>query len=267
MVNPTVSVIIPVYNAQKHLCDAVKSVLDQVPQRSEIILINDGSKDDSLQVCQQLSSKDGRIRVIDQANAGPGAARNAGLDVATGEFILFVDSDDMLLEGAVDRLLDAIKGHDLVIAAFIFKQSNRTATVRSLVKQDCSMDKTTFLDAYVRRPGSFYYSVLWNKLYRRSLIEGMNLRFRTDIAWGEDYVFNTYYNGAVNSVAFLKDSVYQYNRNIKSQTWRTLFDLVPNIRVKTILYKALRALYQRKGLYHKYWWYVNRYIFNATLFN
>ncbi|NLB37871.1 MAG: glycosyltransferase [Clostridiales bacterium] len=266
MRSPIVSVIIPVYNAHRHVASTVRSVLSQVPPESEVILINDGSRDNSLAICRELAKADPRIYVIDQPNAGPGAARNSGLDVAKGEFILFVDSDDVLLDGAVDRLLRAIEGHDLVIAAFVLMQ-NRNATVRSLFKRDATMEKAAFLDAYVRHPGSFYYSVLWNKLYRRALIEERQLRFRPDIEWGEDFVFNAGYYGGMERVAFLKDSVYQYNRSTKGQTWRTLFRVMPNIRVKMILHAALRALFIEEGLYKRYWWCVNRYIFNATLFN
>ncbi len=266
MGSPIVSVIIPVYNAEAHIAKTLNSVVQQVPQETELILINDGSRDNSLKVLHQLAQEDPRIRVIDQKNAGPGAARNTGLDAAKGAFILFVDSDDVLLDGAVPRLMSAIDGHDLAIAAFVLNQ-NRNAVVRSLVKQDTSMDKQVFLEAYVRHPGSFYYSVLWNKLYRRELIEAQNLRFRTDIDWGEDFVFNAGYYAAVERVAFLKDSVYQYNRSTKGQTWRTLFRLSRNIRAKLIMHGSLKELYLREGLYKEYWWYVNRYIFNATLFN
>lgn len=266
MSRPMISVVIPVYNVEKHLPGLMHAVLSQLPEESEVILINDGSRDGSLSVCRALAQEDVRIRVLDQANAGPGAARNAGLDVATGEYLLFVDSDDMLLDGAVPRMLDAMQGSDLAIAAFVFNL-NRVASVRSLVRQDCTMDKPTFLKAYVRRPGSFYFSVLWNKMYRRDIVEARHIRFRTDIGWGEDFVFNAQYCSAVERVAFVRDSVYQYNRSTKGQVWRTLFSVHRNIRVKAILYQSLRTLYREQGLYRRYWWYVNRYIFNATLFN
>lgn len=266
MRSPIVSVIIPVYNAQHHIASAIRSVLSQAPDDLQLILINDGSRDNSLTICRKFAQADPRILVIDQKNTGPGAARNAGLDAAKGDFIQFVDSDDVLLDGAVARMLAAMEGHDLVVAAFVLNQ-NRAATVRSLVKQDTSMDRAAFLDAYVRHPGSFYYSVLWNKLYIRELIEEKKLRFRTDIEWGEDFVFNAGYNGCIKRVAFLRDSVYQYNRSTKGQTWRTLFRVTRNIKVKMILHQSLRTLFISEDLYRTYWWYVNRYIFNATLFN
>lgn len=100
-----VSVIIPVYNAEKYLCDCVDSVLAQTYTELEILLIDDGSKDASGNICDEYAAKDSRIRVIHKQNGGASTARNAGLDAAKGDYIYFVDSDDYIAEDTVEKLL------------------------------------------------------------------------------------------------------------------------------------------------------------------
>ena len=108
MVKGLVSVIIPVYNARKYLDTCLDSLLGQSYAKLEIILVNDGSRDDSLALCWARARQDARIMVIDQPNTGPGAARNAGLEIAKGEYVLFSDSDDIVLPGAVEIMVGAM---------------------------------------------------------------------------------------------------------------------------------------------------------------
>ena len=100
-----VSVIIPLYNAKEYMEKSILSVREQTYENLEIILVNDGSTDDTALVCENYSKLDKRIRVVNQENAGPGAARNRGLEEATGEFICFVDSDDKLVASAIEIML------------------------------------------------------------------------------------------------------------------------------------------------------------------
>ena len=91
-----ISVIVPVYNAEKYLSDCIDSILNQTLKEIELILINDGSTDNSLQICREKASKDSRVKIINKKNEGQGYARNIGIDRAKGEFITFVDSDDYI---------------------------------------------------------------------------------------------------------------------------------------------------------------------------
>ena len=104
--NPLISVIVPVYKVEQYLHRCVDSILAQTYTNLEIILIDDGSPDRSGAICDEYAAKDSRIRVIHQKNAGLGAARNAGLDVCSGEYIAFVDSDDTLPEDALEQLIN-----------------------------------------------------------------------------------------------------------------------------------------------------------------
>lgn len=106
--SPLVSVIVPVYNGERHLADCIQSIRQQTYSNMEIILVNDGSTDDSLSICRTLAQKDARIRVIDKSNGGIGSAQNAGLDASHGDFIAFVDNDDILDAKNIEILLHAL---------------------------------------------------------------------------------------------------------------------------------------------------------------
>lgn len=261
---PLVSVIIPVYNAQKCLPACMDSVLGQDFRDLEVILVNDGSRDNSLRLCERYAALDARVTVIDQKNGGPGAARNAGLRVAKGQYLQFVDSDDALLPGATGALVKAIEGHDLAIAHFQL-QLGKEITDRGLIKQPLSLERRPFLDTLIKWPGSYFYSALWNKLYSRELVERQGLRFEETVIWGEDCLFNMYYYHHVQRVNFLPMPVYRYRRKVSGLSWGSVFQLHKGIRIKHMIYSALKSLYQTSGLYEKYYWQVQKYILNVTL--
>lgn len=260
------SVIIPVYNAQDSLPIALNSVFSQGIDSMEVILIDDGSKDDSLAVCEQFAKRDQRVKVLSQANAGPGAARNAGLKISRGRYVCFVDSDDLLTEGALPKMLQMMKKDqpDLLIAHFNILMNNQSYD-RGYIKDDRLMNRRDFFHALSHRPGSYYYSALWNKLYCGDIIRKHHLFFDDSYAWGEDFEFNMRYYHYVNSVSFLKDPVYNYKRTYSGQTWRTMFEFGDSLKIKARLYRALKRLYHKAGLLSQYRFYIYRYIFNVTI--
>ena len=263
---PLVSVVIPVYNLAHKIRASMDSVLSQGYKNIEIILVNDGSKDDSLAVCEEYARKDPRVKVISQANAGPGAARNAGMKVFKGKYVCFVDSDDLMTDGALKRMLDMVAkdDSDLLIAHFNILMNNQSYD-RGYIKEDRLLNRKEFLHELSHRPGSYYYSALWNKLYVGDIIRKHHLFFDDTYAWGEDFEFNMRYYHYVNSVSFLKDAVYNYKRTYSGQTWRTMFEFGDSIKIKARLYKALKSLYHKAGLLTRYRFYIYRYIFNVTI--
>lgn len=266
MDNLMLSVIIPVYNAQGVLKAAVDSVLSQGIDDLEIILINDGSKDKSLEVCHELARADSRIQVISQENAGPGAARNAGLERARGKYLAFVDSDDTSVKGSLAGVLERVSGRhaDLVISHFNIILNNQVYD-RGFIKDDVTMGKEAFYDALARRPGSYYYSALWNKLYSADIVKQHGLRFDPSFSWGEDFDFNMRYYQHVETIIFQSRPVYNYRRTYSGQTWRTMFGLASSIKIKARLYQKLKTLYLRAGLFHRYRPHIYRYVFNVTI--
>lgn len=264
MSTPVLSVIIPVYNAQRNIRTTLDSVLPQAGEEMEIILIDDGSRDQSLEICHALAREDSRIRVFSQENGGPGAARNTGLKAARGEYIQFVDSDDTQTPGATRAMLEAMQGNDMVIAHFNILKNDQVLD-RGYIKGDQAMGREDFLQALARRPGSYYYSALWNKLYKRQILADHGLAFDPTFRWGEDFKFNMAYYAHVNRVGFLNQPVYNYRRTLKGQTWRTMFHLPQSFAIKSRLYKALKKLYIRHGAFEQYRFHIYRYIFNVTV--
>ena len=112
---PYISIIIPVFNAEKYIEECINSILNQTYSKIEIIIINDGSTDNSEKICLELSKKDQRIKYIYQNNAGVTVARKTGVENATGEWISFVDADDILSPYAIQTLIEKSKGQDIVI--------------------------------------------------------------------------------------------------------------------------------------------------------
>ena len=263
--SPLISVIMPVYNAEKTLRDSAGSVLGQTCRDLELILVDDGSRDGSLALCQALEKQDARVRVISQANAGPACARNTALEAARGAFILFADSDDRLTPDACQMMLDAIGDNELVIAHYYFDLGTLSSP-RGLLPGNRSISEDEFLMALLPKPGTFYFSALWNKLYRKEIIESLALRFDPFLTWGEDFAFNMqYYHAIHNGVSLVEQPVYHYIKNPTSTSMRTLLNVVHSCRVKARLYHHFKALYVEKNLYAQHKRTVDRYIWNVTL--
>ena len=261
---PLISVIMPVYNAQKTLQESADSVLSQSYRHLELILINDGSKDDSLALCRQLAKQDERVKVIDQPNGGPARARNAALDMMQGEYVMFADSDDLLSPGACQALLDAIGDHDLAIGHYYFVLGKNRSD-RGLLKGNRDLTEHQFLMELMQRPGSFYFSALWNKIYRADIIRELALQFDPFLTWGEDFAFNMQYYAGVHSAAILDMPVYSYIKNPGGASIRSLIHVVHSCRIKWRLYQHFKSLYVKKGLYAANRAKINRYIYNVTL--
>ncbi len=259
-----VSVVIPAYNAEKYLHNTLKSILTQDYENIEVIAVNDGSTDKSLDILNEAKAEDSRVIVIDKPNGGCGDARNAALNKISGEFVMFVDADDTIPEGTISLALSKIGENDLLIGNFnaITKES---VSERGIIKQEQTLTADEFFNIHARYPGNFYFSALWNKMYRRDIISGNNMRFNADLSWGEDFVFNNNYYKYINSVKILPSPLYNHNFRIKGQTYATLYDLPGSISIKKQLYTELKELYKARGLYKQYKPYITRYIFNVTV--
>ncbi|MGL6299894.1 glycosyltransferase [Streptococcus iniae] len=141
MINPKISVIVPVYNAEKTISKCIQSLLEQTFQEFELILVNDGSKDNSLQLLKEFEEHHSNFKVIDQVNGGASIARNTGLDAASGDYIVFVDIDDYLDSDYLDVLYQEIvkTGNDIVISS-LRMVDNQGKVVSQIVLDDTSGD-------------------------------------------------------------------------------------------------------------------------------
>ena len=194
MKNNLISVILPVFNAEKYLGKTIEDILNQSHQEIEVIIIDDGSTDQSWNIIQQYSQKDERIRPVRVSNGGPSKARNLGLEMVRGEYIRFIDADDSIPQDSIERMYKKIKENqsiDMVIGNYqcVPEQNYFTGDVFS----DIELSKKEFVKVFLKNIRSFYYGVMWNKLYRRALIEHYQIRFDETINWCEDFCFNLEY--------------------------------------------------------------------------
>lgn len=215
-----ISVIVPVYNARLYLSDCVRSVLDQTYRELELILVNDGSRDESLALCREFAEKDDRIVVIDQPNAGVSAARNAGLARATGEFAVFVDSDDMIEPTMLQEQYDAAMGvdADVVISGFrtIGKQLQNDTEV--LAAHSGEIGKSQLFSLLISMEQRRIRENMWRCLYRRSLLSENGICFRAGMKIAEDYLFFLQAIKAAERIFVLPRDYYIYRINDTSAT-------------------------------------------------
>lgn len=246
---PLVSIIIPIYNAGKYLARCLHSVCSQRYSALEIILVDDGSTDVSAELCRMFAAKDSRIRIITKQNGGVSAARNAALEEAKGEFIQFVDADDYLDENATRLLVERQRetDADLVIAHYCRVTDSHT-TLHGFIDSRGVLTQTSFALHMMENPASFYYGVLWNKLYRGSVLRQQALRFDAALRWSEDFLFNLFYLPHCQKVASLRTPIYYYCKNEDSAT-ANLHNPMEIMQVKTAIFTYYKKLYDSMGLY------------------
>lgn len=187
-----VSVIIPVYNVEKYLSECVDSVLHQSYQNFEIILVDDGSKDKSGEICDKYASSDSRISVIHKENGGASSARNVGMDSANGEYIFFLDSDDRIENTALEKLLTAITENDCDIAfcqAYaIDEDTERVNKSNYGYHRDYGSGSAQSFFSEMVKYKEFHVAV-WMLLYKRAFLKKNKLRFVEGIMY-EDCIFS-----------------------------------------------------------------------------
>lgn len=254
MEQPLVSVIVPMYNAQNTIRRCVESICGQSYPNLEILLLNDGSKDDTLAVCRELAAADARIHLIDKPNSGASDTRNQGLALARGEYIQFADSDDYLLPGCTERLVSAARRHKaaLVLAPYrmmIPHGSGYDTREYSLLPAG-EYSKVDYLWQLTGHAAAFYYGVLWNKLYRRDLIRMAQIRFE-NVVFAEDQLFNTRYLQAAQRFAAIDEAVYCYIQNPQS-VCHTQVRVADMLRHRDRMYRAYRQMCIQLGVYDRF---------------
>lgn len=200
-----ISIIVPVYNAEKYLDRCLTNLVGQTYKDIEIILINDGSKDKSLEIGQKWAQKDARIRIIDQANSGVSAARNAGIKAAKGEYIMFCDADDWYELNTCEVVANKIEDFDCL--AFNLKYHGKDFNYENLPEQIINLknQKDKILNGY--KKGIFFMPV-WNKAYKAKIIK--NILFDTNYFMSEDWLFNIEVFKNINEIKIIDDVLYNY---------------------------------------------------------
>ena len=206
-----VSIIVPVYNSAKTLRRCADSILNQDFTDYELFLVDDGSTDDSGAICDEYAALDNRVHVIHKNNSGVSDTRNTALDLAHGKYIQFLDSDDWITPDATKLLVRTAEKNncDLVIADF-YRVNGERVSQKGDIDEDAVLSKEEFSHHMMENPADFYYGVIWNKLYRRDIIEKHELRMNVQINWCEDFMFNLEYIRYAERFIALKVPIYYY---------------------------------------------------------
>lgn len=200
------SIIVPVYNVENELSKCIDSILRQSVEDFELILVDDGSTDRSGQICNDYGKKDRRIKVIHKSNGGVSSARNLGLDIANGDYIVFVDSDDYVTEDYLKKLYNP--NVDMVLCGIKHVQVNR----ENCIILDNKLYGVFNINEEIINQiiESKYINTVYSKMYHNDIIKKNNIRFMEDMVMGEDTIFIIDYMKYINNMEVKRDVIYNY---------------------------------------------------------
>lgn len=214
MNTPYFSIIIPVYNVEKYLFQCLDSIIEQDYKNYELILVNDGSSDNSLNICLNYAKKDNRITVLDQKNAGPSSARNNALAIAKGKYVMFIDSDDWIEQKTLSLLYqNSLDNCPLIYYGFRTQFGNGDQVVY-IHGYRHSKDINSYYDIIYHTMENamhnFIYGFTCNKLFRKDIIDKHRIRFDLNLHVKEDEVFTNQYCSAIEEVKIIPYALYNY---------------------------------------------------------
>ena len=268
--HPKISVIIPVYNAEKYISRCVDSILSQTTDDFELLLIDDGSQDSSGNICDNYSLADKRIKTIHKSNGGVSSARQCGLDNSTGEYVIHIDSDDWIEPHMFQTLISFADKNQADIVIFDFYRVSKNS-IDHIIQKPSSFDHISVLRDIVS--GRLYASC-WNKLVRHSIINRYDVTFPEGVNLGEDKCFLAKLLINNISIAYLPSPLYYYDvvvnssslvRNITKESitsgfsmlnyLQTILDKDFNVELyevrRRLMIRAIKSqLYTRKQIYN-----------------
>ena len=204
-----ISIIVPVFNVEKYLCKCIESILRQSFKNWELILIDDGSTDESGRICDEYSKKDNRVKVIHQDNKGVSASRNIGLINSKGEYICFIDSDDYVEDDYLMKMIKIILSEDVDFVCCGVKNVKNSDIIIQSIADNSIINKAIIENHFFKNNiiKDLMYAP-WNKLYKKKLLEEIN--FNENFSIGEDILFVYEYLQKCRNGYFLKDALYNY---------------------------------------------------------
>ena len=238
-----ISVIVPVYNTSKYLEKCIESILNQSLKEIEVICINDGSTDNSLEILEKISKQDRRVKVIDQRNSGASATRNVGLRLAKGKYIICIDSDDWIEKYYFENIYKKAKENnlDMVISDILFDFENKIILKKDL---EISDDKIITGKEYMKvffKNGGLGYS--WNKLVKREIYSKNNIYFNEAIYAIEDVEFVTRLSYFLKKIGKVNKAFYHYRQGENNGSKKIV---LKNIDDKIIAYNSMLEFYTIK---------------------
>ncbi|MCQ2381250.1 MAG: glycosyltransferase, partial [Acidaminococcaceae bacterium] len=199
-----ISIIVPVYKAEKFLCECIDSILCQTYKNLEVILVDDGSPDNSGMICDKYAQSDSRIKVVHQQNGGAGKARNAGIDKATGDYIMFLDSDDWMEYDMAEKLVIALEKNNadqVRCGCYYVSPQNKD---RVTFKSNKILEAETYGEIMESEYSGVLWTVPWNAIYRRKIIK--NVKFPEGYI-NEDNYFSPMYVYYCKKIVLLQEAL------------------------------------------------------------
>ncbi|MDY3337629.1 glycosyltransferase family 2 protein [Riemerella anatipestifer] len=260
--NPLISVIVPVYNAENYVEECLRSISNQTYRNIEIIVINDGSTDSSGAICDRYAMTDSRVRVIHKSNGGLSNTRNVGIENAKGEYISFVDNDDIVHPQFLEVLyrLQYFIGADIVCCKYcrFFNSEEISKNSHYIMKFDTSspylktipfetFNKYTFFKTIYNKDYSVTNVVVWNKLYKRTVFSG--IKFREDVFNDDEFLFNDLYGSRTSEdvkIVYLHNAVLYFYRNTPNSMINTEITLERKLSLNR-LYLERIILFRARG--------------------
>lgn len=239
-----VSVIVPAYNAEKVIERCVNSILNQEYKDLECIVVDDGSKDSTPQILDTLAQKDERLHVIHKENGGVSKARNTALEVVNGEYVQFLDADDWIPTDSTKLLVRSMEesNADLVIGHF-YRVVGENVALQGSIDTTKPLTLLEFAQLMMDSPADYYYGVLWNKLYKASILKQYHLQMDEKIQFAEDFIFNLEYLLHVKTIVPLKAPIYYYVKTEGSLVSQGM-SLTKLYQMKTYVFTYYDAFYK-----------------------
>ncbi len=256
-----ISIILPIYNSEKVIKRTIESIIKQTYENIELIIINDGSTDSSGQICKEYARQNNKITYVEINNKGVSNARNIGIQKATGNYIMFIDSDDEYYENAVEKVAYEIKNKkDLELVVFgydrIHVNTNKVKKMRTYsfdIKN--GKDKNLFIEKLQKE---CLFNQIWNKAFKKTILTENDIKFDTSISSGEDYKFNIQYIASVNNAIYIDEILYKYYSGEEGLSLKT----GPNkIYVKLDNLKEHRKLYKKMN--YDFTYIDNNYVYTC----
>lgn len=215
MKSEKVSIIIPVYNAEKNISKCLNSIINQTYNNLEIICINDGSKDDSKNILLNYCHRDKRLKLIDKDNSGVSDTRNIGINESTGKYIMFIDADDYIALDYIEKMLENMQEHncDLIVSGYTELKNNKEVERTIYINEKSNCFDVTYPKEIYNMFSSYEYNPCWKQLIRKSILIDNDIRFDKKIKYGEDMLFSFYCYTNSSKTMYLKNFGYYYYIN------------------------------------------------------
>lgn len=241
-----VSIIVPVYNAENTIRRCMESILNQTYTDFELLVMDDGSRDGTAAIIDGYAAKDPRVIAVHKPNSGVSDTRNQALDRARGKYIQFLDADDWISPDATRLFVRAMEDNpscDMVIADF-YRVIGEKMSQKGDIEEEKLLTREEYADEMMRNPADFYYGVLWNKFFRRSIIEEHQLRMDAKLDWAEDFIFNMEYVLHTDHIYALKVPVYYYVKTEGSLVAQGGASISRTVRMKLNVIEYYRGFYK-----------------------